>query len=103
MNAHVILFFDFGEKRDFLSFSGQTDSNTSGIVQGIKDNPLNETGLEQSQKLGRYLTKSGFRFNQVFSSPLSRAMQTANGIISQGCTTESLEFSIQADMRRFSK
>ncbi|WP_025724795.1 histidine phosphatase family protein [Acholeplasma granularum] len=56
---------------------GETDYNKKRLVQGNMDNPLNETGIEQAHKLGRYLKEKNERFNYLISSPLIRAQKTA--------------------------
>ncbi|RBP88974.1 histidine phosphatase superfamily protein (branch 1) [Cytobacillus firmus] len=50
---------------------GQTDLNKERKMQGRKEIPLNEYGLEQAQRL------RDINFNFVFSSPQERAIQTA--------------------------
>lgn len=56
---------------------GETDQNKLGIVQGRIDNPLNELGEDQAKKLGEKLNKEHIKFDQIISSPLIRAKQTA--------------------------
>ena len=54
---------------------GQTDWNVEGIYQGRIDIPLNKTGIEQAKKTKEEL--KGIKFDKVFSSPLKRAIETA--------------------------
>jgi len=54
---------------------GETDWNTAGILQGSLDTRLNERGRQQARALGEAF--AGFRFAAVWSSPLSRALETA--------------------------
>ena len=54
---------------------GQTDWNIDMRLQGISDIPLNEAGHAQA-KLAADILSAG-QWNQVISSPLSRAMVTA--------------------------
>ncbi|MBO4521476.1 MAG: histidine phosphatase family protein [Alphaproteobacteria bacterium] len=64
-------------KKDFYLFRhGQTDMNAAGRWQGRGiDLPLNETGREQARELAAALTPAALEV--VFSSPLKRAVQTA--------------------------
>ena len=64
-------------KKDFYIFRhGQTDMNLSGRWQGCGiDMDLNETGRRQAWQLARDLKGRGIQI--VFSSPLKRAVQTA--------------------------
>ena len=54
---------------------GETAWNAEHRVQGQLDIPLNEVGLRQAQAVGRVLGAE--RFDVIYSSDLSRAMQTA--------------------------
>ena len=64
-------------KKDFYVFRhGQTDMNLARRWQGSGiDVPLNETGIDQARQLALELISSGIQ--AVFSSPLQRAVQTA--------------------------
>ncbi len=52
-------------------------ANAEGRMQGQLDYPLSETGLEQAERLASWLAASGLHFHASYSSPLSRARQTA--------------------------
>jgi len=59
----------------YLVRHGQTPLNKSGVLRGLADPPLDETGRRQAQRLGAALGPRGLA--AVFSSPLVRARQTA--------------------------
>lgn len=59
---------------------GQTDWNLNHRFQGQSDSPLNETGMEQAQKIARRLSKVSI--DAIYSSDLTRAIQTAEQIAS---------------------
>jgi len=54
---------------------GETDWNTAGILQGWLDTALNEHGRRQARELAEAFADSGF--SSVWTSPLSRALKTA--------------------------
>ncbi|MBQ8159672.1 MAG: histidine phosphatase family protein [Clostridia bacterium] len=54
---------------------GKTALNRANVLQGRSDCPLIEEGVCQAEEAGRRLKT--VRFEHVFSSPLSRAVQTA--------------------------
>lgn len=56
---------------------GETELNKEGRMQGQSDVPLNERGREQARRAGARFAAQGLRFDRVFSSPLSRALETA--------------------------
>ncbi len=57
---------------------GETDWNKSEIFRGRADVALNETGLKQAELLGKYL--SAEKIDVIYSSPLKRALKTAQAI-----------------------
>jgi broad specificity phosphatase PhoE len=60
---------------------GQTEWNRVERFRGRADVPLNETGLEQARATGERVAAS-WRPVAVYSSPLSRAVKTAEAIAS---------------------
>ena len=73
--------FDLSSKRFFtrkilLVRHGLTDWNYNNRFQGRTDVPLNEAGLAQAEKAARRI--EGWPVDVVYSSPLTRARQTAD-------------------------
>ena len=56
---------------------GQTETNRKKALQGRSDLPLNDAGRAQAKRLGEYFKEAGIHFDEVYSSPLGRAMETA--------------------------
>jgi broad specificity phosphatase PhoE len=61
-----------------LARHGETAWNTAEIFRGRADVPLSDVGLAQAERLGEHL--SGEKIDIIYSSPLSRAVQTAGAI-----------------------
>ena len=59
---------------------GETEWNVEEVFRGRIDIELNETGLRQAKLLAEYL--SGVKIDAVYSSPLRRALKTAEAIAS---------------------
>jgi broad specificity phosphatase PhoE len=59
----------------YLARHGQTPLNESGVLRGLADPPLNETGRHQAEELGAALGSRGLA--AVIASPLLRTRQTA--------------------------
>ena len=62
----------------YITRHGQTDWNLLKKVQGRKDEPLNETGINQAIKTSKTLKDE--KIDLIISSPLLRAKQTVNEI-----------------------
>merc|ERR1711973_978864 len=82
----ISVFASFVELKDTMSPScvdleltvirhGQTDWNAQGLLQGITDIPLNTNGKRQARLAGLWL--KGQSYDTVYSSPLSRTLDTA--------------------------
>lgn len=61
----------------FFIRHGQTDYNAERRFQGRLDIPLNETGRQQAHKIKTLLANENAVFDVIYSSPLSRAVETA--------------------------
>ena len=57
---------------------GQTDWNRLEIIQGREDNPLNALGRQQAEESAAFLSQE--EWDVIVSSPLSRAVHTAQAI-----------------------
>lgn len=60
---------------------GETVANAAGRMQGLEDGPLNENGIKLAEITGKKL--SGTKFDAAYSSPLSRAAQTAGIVLKE--------------------
>ncbi len=79
--------------RVWLIRHGETDWNAEGRWQGRAPVPLNANGQAQAAALGRYLAAQSTHYDGFYSSPLLRAMQTAQAIAA------ALAISIQPEPR----
>lgn len=79
---------------------GQTESNRLGRIQGINDSPLTDVGREQAEAAARALaSEAPFA---LYSSPLRRALQTAEAIGSRaGVRPVKVEELIEMDVGEF--
>ncbi|MBI4283360.1 MAG: histidine phosphatase family protein [Chloroflexi bacterium] len=64
-----------------LARHGETEWNVAEIFRGTIDVGLNETGRKQAELLAEYL--SSLRIQAIYSSPLKRALKTAEAIASR--------------------
>lgn len=62
---------------------GQTKLNKMAALQGRSDHPLNEQGILQAERVGSLLREQGIDFDKIYSSPLSRAIKTAQIVAGQ--------------------
>ena len=72
----------------YLARHGQNKDNVDGLLNGHRDLPLTERGIEQATEIANKIKRAGILLDYVFSSPLIRAFETAR-IISD--TTRSPE------------
>ena len=56
---------------------GQTEKNRANVLQGRSDIPLNDSGRQQAEEVKDRFIKAGIHFDLVYTSPLIRAVQTA--------------------------
>ena len=59
---------------------GESIGNRDGFVQGQHDFPLTSKGADQARVLAERWLSNGVTFNQIISSPLKRALSTAETI-----------------------
>jgi len=64
--------------RLYIIRHGQTAWNREEVFRGTRDIPLNEVGLEEAAALADTLRET--RFDALYTSPLSRARQTADAV-----------------------
>lgn len=67
------------KKTVYIFRHGETDANIEHRMQGWLDVPLNANGVAQAQALAQKL--AGIKFDCVYSSPLSRAVDTARAVV----------------------
>lgn len=67
---------------------GQTEMNSRKVLQGRSDLPLNAAGISQAEETAALLDRMGITFDRVFSSPLIRAVRTAE-LLAPGIPVES--------------
>ena len=77
---------------------GQTSWNEQGIIQGHIDVPLDETGRNQAFIAARDLR--GIEYAAVVSSPLARALETAD-IIARSLGIVRVETNLPSSSRRW--
>lgn len=68
----------------YLIRHGESESNRDGILAGSMDFPLTDTGVNQAKAVAIEIAHLEPNFNYIFSSPLSRSLDTAR-IIAKTC------------------
>ncbi len=61
----------------YITRHGQNIDNANGILNGHRDEPLTSLGEEQALLAGKKIQEEGLLFDAVYSSPLVRALKTA--------------------------
>ena len=69
--------FDAFRMMLYIIRHGKTDMNSRMLMQGRSDYPLNETGEEQAREAAKRLAEMNISIDKVYSSPLVRALRTA--------------------------
>ena len=77
-------------KKYLLTFSGETASNKTGVLQGQLNTPLNDLGIEQAKLAGSRLKAT--KFDSVFASDLKRVLQTTSGILKENDSLKGTPF-----------
>jgi broad specificity phosphatase PhoE len=63
---------------------GESEGNAQGRMQGRRDYPLSARGREQAALAASFIRSSGLPLAAVYSSPLLRALETANIVADSG-------------------
>lgn len=61
----------------YLARHGQDQDNVSSILNGRRDMPLTDKGVEQANEVANKIKGTGIKFDMVYASPLQRAFNTA--------------------------
>ena len=59
---------------------GKTEMNAKMLMQGRSNHPLNEAGIAQAEEAAGRFAAMGVKIDKVYTSPLVRALQTAERI-----------------------
>lgn len=76
--------------RIYLARHGQDADNAAGILNGHRDQPLSDIGIQQAQTVASKILKADLKFDAIYSSPLQRAHRTAE-IIADQCGSSSVQ------------
>ena len=75
----------------YLVRHGQTELNVQNILQGGHDSPLTARGREQALATRAAFKARGISFDHAYSSPLGRALHTAELIVDEGLPIEPVD------------
>lgn len=66
----------------YMARHGQDEDNIKGILNGRRDQSLTKNGINQAKHVASKIAKANIKFDKIYSSPLKRALKTAE-IISE--------------------
>jgi probable phosphoglycerate mutase len=83
----------------YLARHGQDKDNETGILNGHRDMPLTEIGMDQASQVAKKIKDFKIHFDKIYSSPLQRAYQTAKTISDclQNDSPEKIDLLIERD------
>jgi len=61
----------------YIARHGQNEDNAEGILNGHRDLPLTDIGITQANEVASEIKDAGLIFDVILSSPLVRALKTA--------------------------
>lgn len=64
-------------RKIYIARHGQDGDNVRKILNGRRDEPLTELGVQQAEDMGRTIKEHQLVFDAVYASPLQRALRTA--------------------------
>lgn len=83
----------------YLARHGQNEDNANGILNGHRDLPLTDIGVAQATDVANKIKDAGLMFDAILSSPLDRALKTAEiiSMVNSGPTPEVIPELIERD------
>jgi len=72
-----------GMLKIYLARHGQNEDNVNGILNGHRDEPLTDLGLQQAKTTAEFIIENNLTFARIYTSPLKRAVVTAEIIASE--------------------
>jgi len=64
----------------YIARHGQDEDNAAGVLNGHRDTPLTEIGLEQAKIFADKIKEDDLGITKIYSSPLQRAYRTAEAV-----------------------